>query len=263
MYYVDVHTHLTHEKFSGDFADIINHAEKAGLKIIVVNGLHPTSNRQVLKMASQHPIVKAALGIYPVDAVHSLLPKDFTLDVERFDVQDEIKFIKERASKKEIIAIGECGLDGYWVKEDTFSLQEKIFESLLEIAMNHDIPAIIHSRKREERAIDILKVHGTKKAVFHCFGGRLPLARKVVEDYGWHLSIPANAAVNEAFHKMLQTFPLDKLLTETDAPYLSPVRGTRNEPANVVKTVELLAKLRNLSVEEARDQIWNNFLSIF
>lgn len=262
-FYVDVHTHLTHEKFACDWQDVVNRAKTAGLGAIVVNGLEPASNRQLLGMARNFAIIKPACGIYPVDAVADLLPDNFPWLVPRFDVDHEINFIKNLASTGQIIAIGECGLDGHWLDVSTFAQQESVFERLVDIAIQADIPVIVHSRKREQRAIEILQHMSVKKVDFHCFGGKTKLALKASEDHGWVFSIPANAAKQEAFCKLLKLLPSECILTETDAPFLSPERETRNEPANVIHTVNLLAHLRGWDLEKAKQVVWENYKRLF
>ena len=260
--YIDVHTHLTHEKFRDDLAGTIQRASAAGLGAVVVNGLEPRSNRQILELAVRWPVVKAALGIYPIDAVCHLLASDFELDVDRFDVDAEIDFINAQAEAGRLTAIGECGLDGYWVGEDTFAEQERVFEALVDIAMRHRLPVIIHTRKRENRAAEMLRYLGATSVNFHCYGGKVKNAIRWANEDGWWFSIPANARRNEAFTKMLKELPMDKILTETDAPYLSPEKGTLNEPANVVGTVGYLAELRALDTDEARRCVWQNFQAL-
>lgn len=262
-YYVDVHTHLTHQHFAGDLPEVVERARIAGLGAIVVNGLEPESNRQVLKLAEAYELVKPALGIYPVDGVSELLDETFPLKVRSFDVSSEISFIREMAFSGKLHAIGECGLDAYWLKEETFKYQENVFEELLEIAIQADIPVIIHSRKRERRVIEILQAAGAKRVDFHCYGGRTKWAIQVATEYGWCFSIPANAAVNPAFQILLKELPEECLLTETDAPYLAPVRKTRNEPENVVHTINLLAQIRGWEIRKAKAVVWANYLRLF
>ncbi|MDE3268933.1 MAG: TatD family hydrolase [Pseudomonadota bacterium] len=260
--YVDVHTHLTHELFSTDLTAVIAAAETAGLRHIVVNGLHPTSNRIILAMAAKFPIVHAALGIYPVEAVADLLPADFSYEVEKFSVADELAFIATQAKSGKLIAIGECGLDGYLVGEETFAAQERVFLRLCEIATDCNLPIIIHSRKRERRIAEVVIHHGIKRVNFHCFCGKVKLAKRLAEEHGFWFSIPANSRVNQGFQRMMAELPLEKILTETDAPYLAPVRGERNEPKNVVHTVEHLASIRNMSQQQACEQVYRNFLEL-
>lgn len=261
--YVDVHTHLTHERFADDLDQVVHRAMTAGLSAIVVNGLNPEHNQAVLRLASRYPVIKPALGIYPVDAVHPMLPADFPLETPSFDVDQEIAFIRAAAQAGQLAAIGECGLDGHWLDASTFPEQERVFEALIGIAMDCDIPVIIHTRKREARAMEILAALGARKVNFHCYGGRTKMACDAAEKWGWWFSIPTNATVNEAFQKMLRLLPLERILTETDAPYLAPRRGERNEPANVVGTIDLLAKIRGLELSVAAAQVQANYRELF
>jgi len=261
--YVDVHTHLTHDRFRDCLEDTVARAQNAGLGAIVVNGLEPNSNREILSMAARHDIVKPALGIYPVDAVCNQLPDDFELQVRRFDVDAEIEFISEQATSKRLIAIGECGLDGYWLDADTHAEQERVFESLVDIAMQNQIPVIIHTRKMEVRAAEILRHLGARLVDFHCYGGKVKNAIRWANEDGWWFSILANARRNEAFTKMLRELPPERILTETDAPYLAPERDGLNEPANVVGTVAYLAELRDWTVSQAKMRIWENYTELF
>lgn len=260
---VDVHTHLTHVDFAADLPAVVARAEGIGLGAVVVNGLEPASNRRILELAKTYKVIKPACGIYPVDAVNGLLPADFALKVDRFDVDQEIAWITAEAKAGRLAAVGECGLDGHWLDASTFAEQERVFTALVQAAMDGDVPVIIHTRKLEARSAEILKAMGAKKVNFHCFGGKLKLAKECAEQHGWWFSIPANAPVNEAFQRLLSGLPAERLLTETDAPYLAPKRGDRNEPANVAGTVSLFAKLRGWSDEAAREQIWKNYVELF
>jgi TatD DNase family protein len=262
-FYVDVHTHLTHENFASDVGDVISRAEAAGLGAVVVNGLEPVSNRMILDMAVHNKIIRSALGIYPLDAVCHQIPKDFPFEVPVFDVKEEIQFIREQARQGRLTAIGECGLDGYYLGQEYLAGQELVFESLIGVALEFDLPLVIHTRKCERRAGEILAVLGAKKVNFHCFGGRANMAKEFAETFGWYFSIPANCTVNEGFQKMLKILPLERILTETDAPYLSPVKGERNEPKNVVGTVSLLAQIRGLTEEAAKGHVYENYKRLF
>ncbi len=262
-YYVDVHTHLTHDDFEQDRIGVIERARSAGLGAIVVNGLEPKSNRMILQMAKADPLIRPALGIYPLDAVCHDIPADFPFSVAKFDLAEEIRFIRAEASAGRLAAIGECGLDGYYLGPEHLPGQEKIFEQLIDIAMIHNLPVIIHTRKCEQRAGEILANLGAKKVNFHCFGGRATMARDYAEKYGWWFSIPANCTVNEGFQKMMKILPAESILTETDAPYLAPVRGQRNEPANVVGTVNRLAEYRGWTEEDAKNRVFENFTRLF
>ncbi|MBF0440299.1 MAG: TatD family hydrolase [Oligoflexales bacterium] len=260
--YVDVHAHLTDKRFESDLDNVISECEKHGLSSIIVNGIDPETNRAALEMADKYTIIKAALGIYPVNAA-GRMAKGLPFPVPDFDIDREIEFIADSAKNNKISAIGECGLDGYWIKEETYECQEKVFRQLIEIALSNDLPIIVHTRKLESRSIEILASYKAPKVIFHCFGGKTDIAVKTAEKEGWSFSIPANATKNEAFKKMLLLLPKEAILTETDSPYLSPEKGERNTPLNVIKTVEFMARLRNLETAEAKEIIWNNYKRLF
>lgn len=262
-YYVDVHCHLTHEKFSHDYKEVLKRAQAGGLEAMVVNGLEPVSNRKIIEMAKEDEMIKPALGIYPIDAVCDHLPEDFPFPVKVFDVESEIEFIRQKSQAQEIIAVGECGLDGHWLGAETYPKQEQVFSKLLEIAKENDIPAIIHSRKLEKRTLEMVESHGNKKIVFHCYGGKTKLALKAAHDFAWCFSIPAIAHKNQAFLKLLKELPPETILTETDSPYLSPEKNTRNEPSNVIQTIALLAEVRGWSLSEAKDLVCSNYKRLF
>ena len=250
IFYSDIHCHLTDPRFADDLETVVAEAESAGLKYIVVNGLERQTNRQVLAMADKYQIVQPALGIYPTEALagESL-------------IADELAFIDQQA--KELFAIGECGLDAHLVGEETFAEQERVFEQLCNIALTNDLPLIVHSRKREQRVAEIVVAHGLKRVNFHCFSGRVKLAQRLANDHGYWFSIPANSRVNSGFQRMMELLPIERILTETDAPYLAPTRGDRNEPKNVVLTVQHLAELRRIPVDEACAQLARNFNELF
>jgi TatD DNase family protein len=261
MFFVDVHMHLTHEQFNVDRNDVITRAKQAGIGAVIVNGLEPISNRQILALAAQEPMLKPALGIYPADAVAKLLTTEAHREIRVFDVDAEIDWIASQASQ--IIAIGECGLDGHWLGPDTFAEQERVFHRLIDVAKSHDLPLIVHTRKLEERAMDIIRDHGITRIDFHCFGGKSKLAIRGAEQHGWSFSIPAHARRSGSFTKLLRELPPESILTETDAPYLPPEPGARNEPMNVAGTVAFLAELRSWTLEQAKEQVWKNYLTLF
>ncbi len=261
--YIDVHTHLTDKKFDEDRIEVLQRAIDNDMGAIVVNGLEPKSNRMILEMANEYPIVKAALGIYPVQAAQDFLPKDLPYEVESFDLDDEIAFIRTQAEKGRLIAIGECGLDYYWLDETSHKQQEKVLIELLQIGKDFDLPLIIHSRKAERRCFEVLAAEGCQKVDFHCYSGKYKLAAQYAERPGWYFSIPANCRRSESFTKMLRSLPKDKLLTETDAPYLSAVKGVRSQPSDVLGTVAYFAELHNMELDQAREIFWQNYLRLF
>lgn len=260
---VDVHAHLTHPKLAHREAELLANARAAGVTSIIVNGLNPSDNEAVRAMAQRDPIVKPAYGLYPVDAVLNEMEAmgvEYPRDCPAFTAEEGVAWVRDHV--EEAIAVGEIGLDGYWVPDALWDKQEQVFRALVALAMEADKPIIIHTRKREARAFEVLKEMGAKRVNWHCFGGRVKLARRIAEHGHW-LSIPANARRNEAFTRMLQTLPRDKVLLETDCPYLGPEPGVDNEPANVRHTAAFAAELWGCSLEEVQARVEESFAALF
>jgi TatD DNase family protein len=259
----DVHAHLTHPDLLPDVGSILERAEQAGVGTIIANGLNPRDNQAVLELAERHAVVKPALGLYPVDAVLRKMRaagKDYPSERDDWDVETAVGWVRDHVDRA--FAIGEIGLDGYWVEEPFWAEQEWAFRELVELSMRHDKPIIIHTRKRERRALEILDELGARRVDWHCFGGKVKLAREIASR-GHFLSIPANARRSESFTRMLETLPRTQLLLETDCPYLGPERDRPNEPANVAGTCRYASELWGLSEVAARAQFAENFERLF
>lgn len=260
--YVDVHCHLTYKDYDLIMNELFVKLESEGFKAIVVNGLDHSSNRKIMDLAKKYEILKPSLGIYPLNAAFEYCKK-LPFEVPFIDIEEELTYIRKKAEEGSLSAIGECGLDGYWLEDSSFLTQEKIFIRLIEIAVENDLPIIIHSRKLEKRVFDILSEYSHEKVVFHCYGGKVKLATQMIEKHNWNFSIPAISRRNEAFCKMLKEFPLDNLLTETDSPYLPPIKGDLNTPLSVMETVDHFAHLRNIPLSLAKSTIYKNYERIF
>jgi len=260
---IDIHAHLEHARFKQDLDKAIERARKAGLKIIIESGVNPTTNRLALELAEKYDIVKVSFGLYPIDALAKEMETSessgFPRDTEAFDLDKELKWIEQ--NKDKCVAIGEIGLDYNWVtgKEKE---QKEIFEKILKVAEKLNKPVIIHSRKAEQDAIDILEKHKKLKIIMHCFSGRKSLIKRGI-DLGYSFSIPPIITRLQHFQTLVDLVPIEQLLTETDAPYLSPVAGERNEPANVLVTIKEIAKIKNLDEKKVAEIIFNNAKKIF
>jgi len=262
----DVHAHLTHPNLLADVEGIVARATAAGLTTIVSNGLNPADNQAVRELAQRFPIIKPAFGLYPVDAVLAeMLAAGETYPGQRdaWPTGEAIAWVREHVA--DAFAVGEIGLDGYWVKESFWPAQEQAFRELVQIAIDAEKPIIIHTRKRERRALEVLDEMGARRVNWHCFGGRVTLAREIATRAGHYLSIPANARRSESFTRMLETLPRERLLLETDSPYLGPERErqTENEPANVAHTVQYAAELWGTTPAAVAAQFASNFEALF
>ncbi len=259
MKLVDVHCHLDKQFYKTDMDEVIERARKNNVKAIVTAGINPETNRHFLKLKEKHPdIIFPTLGIYPPDAL-AKETEDSEYDINPdFDVDKEIEFIYENRSR--IYGIGEVGMD---FKNGTdFILQEKTFRKMIDLAIKIDKPLVIHSRKAEEKVINILEEYNYKKIIMHCFCGNHTLVRKVRENQ-WMFSVPASIVRDEHFQKMIKETPLHLILTETDSPFLSPYKDQKNEPSFVIETIKTISKLRNLSEDDVANIIFKNAKRIF
>jgi len=265
MKLVDVHCHLNHEHFKDKLDEVLKRAEKAGLKAIVVSGVNPPANREVLKLAKKYPLIKASLGIYPIDAL-GLAAEETGLprQISPVDLDEEFKFIAE--NKSQIVSVGEVGMDFYWAdKEKTHQQQAEIFRKIIRFCIKIKKPIVIHSRKAEEECLQILEEeikNNEIPVIQHCFSGRKSLMGKAIE-LGHYFSIPPNIVKASNFQTLVKKAPLTQLLTETDSPWLSPFSDKKNEPAFVAVSIKKIAEVKGLSEEEAAEQIWKNYLRVF
>jgi TatD DNase family protein len=239
---VDIHTHLDLLEKEKDLDKVIN---KDSVKVIITNGTGPESNRRVLEISKLYKKVKPALGMYPDKAI-SLTDKE---------IADEIDFIKTKKPS----AIGEVGLDNYRVKN--LERQKEVLIKFINLSKELDVPIIIHSRKAEEEVLNLLEKNNAKKVIMHCFSGNKELTEKAVS-LGYYFTIPCTVTKNKTFRKLTKRIPLNRLLTETDAPYLSS-RDEANEPAFIEDSIKKIAEIKQLTKKELEKIIFMNYQNIF
>ena len=263
MILVDDHCHLTHELYKEELDAVLDRARNAGVKAIVCSGVNVPTNREVLALAKKYaPLVRCSLGIYPVDAL-DIAPDATGLSrqVEHFNVDDELAFIKK--NRDHIAGIGEAGLDYHWVKDPELQKKEREnFAKVIALAEEIDKPLIVHTRDAEADCIAMLESSNVKHVVLHCFTGRKHIVKKAV-DLGYYFSIPAVIEKLQHFKMVAEMANINQLLSETDGPWLSPVAGKHNEPANVIYTVRNIAKIKGFDEEETANNIWLNFQRVF
>ncbi|MBS3087050.1 TatD family hydrolase [Candidatus Pacearchaeota archaeon] len=267
MKLVDVHCHLNDSRFDADLDSVLERFREKGGEVIVTSGVNKETNRRSLELANKYDCVKAAFGIYPTDALAKEVElgesNELLRKLEEFDVDKELSWIE--AHESSCVAIGEIGLDYNFKEFQTEEMREKqkeVFRKCLRLAKKLDKVVVIHSRKAELDAIEILEDEKMDKVVMHCFNGKKALIRRVLEN-GWSFSVPAVIVRLEHFKMLVEIVPLGQLLTETDGAYLSPVVGTWNEPVNVSVTLGEIARIKGISLEEVADKIWENFERLF
>ena len=250
---IDSHAHLDMKDFEKDRGDVLERAIKGGIVHIISIGIDLNSSTDALALARKYEYVSASVGIHPHNAD----------DCDQSDLDKLAKM----ASAPEIVAWGEIGLDffrGYSAPE----AQSKIFKLQLGIAEDLNLAVIIHDREAHEEVYSILKKmgKGERKGVIHCFSGDRDLAEAFIK-LGYFISIPGTVTYKNASHikDVASSIPLDRILVETDSPFLAPVpkRGKRNEPFNVTFTAKEIARLRNISFEEVALQTSENARTLF
>ncbi len=249
--FVDVHSHLYFKDFDKDRDDVIKRAEVAGVVTIINAGVDHASNLAALSLAEKYPVVKATLGIYPTEVAKM---SDKALD-------DEIAFIRKQ--KNNIIGVGEVGLD-FKETTDEEGKQKQIagFKKILTSLEDLDMPFIIHSRKAERECIDILEELKIKKVNFHCFCGKFKLVKRI-EENGWTASLPANIDKSQQFQGVAELLSIGNILTETDAPYLTPRGELRSEPSFIPETIKTIATIKKMDVSEVQKNIFLNYQRLF
>ena len=251
----DSHAHLDDEKFNEDREEIINeiHSE---IDKFVSAGYSLEGSEAAVKLAQKYDFIYATCGISPND-----IPQT---EQELWIMLDKIKNLVQQNSK--VVAVGEIGLDYYWNKENK-EIQKTAFIEQIKLANKLNLPIVIHTREAVMDTIEILKQNPVKnKGVFHC----CPLNRELVKEalkLGFYISFagPVTFKSSKNADEIIRLVPNDKMLIETDSPYLSPepLRGKRNDPRNVKYIAEKLAKVKQLPIEEIAEITYNNTCKIF
>lgn len=267
--FIDVHCHLDFCEKEGTLSTCIERARAAGVTAMVAQGVNPTSNRRVLELARRTGEVKAALGLYPIDA----------LAMNDAEIEKELNFIREK--RNEIIALGEVGLDfkeqnslravenqipqdsrGFKEDEKEHERQKDIFKKIIALAAALQKPLIVHSRKAETECIEMLQEQKAEKVIMHCFSGKWKLVEQIVAN-GWYLTIPTSVVSSEHFQRIAREIPLKNLFCETDAPYLHPDKAWPNEPSLVVRSYQKLAEIKGIPLDDVKAVLARNYEKVF
>lgn len=248
---IDSHAHTSDTKFDLDREDVIKRAFDSGLKYIIEVGCEPPLWDKVVELSKQEKIY-SMFGLHPQDA-------------DKFNNELFLK-LKHLLSNKKCVAVGEIGLD-YHFEGYSKELQKEIFAKQINLALEINKPICIHCRDAYDDMFEVFKQFKVlPKGVIHCFSGSFEQA-KVVLNMGFLIGIdgPCTYPKSNKLIKVIETVPLDKLLIETDCPYLAPqkYRGTRNEPAYVVETAKKIAEIKNVSFEEVCNVTMNNTIKLY
>lgn len=255
---IDTHCHLDFPEFDNDRDKTIERAKQQGIDYIINIGSSLEASKKSIELAHQYDFIYATLGLHPHEA------ENFNSLV--------LKEIKSLVKEKKIVAIGEIGLDYYFKgqpKKDIKILQEKLFRSLIAVARENNLPLVIHNRNADSDLLRILKIEFKDekiKGVVHCFAGDMEFLR-IILDLGLCISFTCNITYKKAdnLRNLIKVLPLERLLLETDAPFLPPqiYRGRRNEPSYVKILAEEIAKIKNVGFNEVAKETTKNAKELF
>lgn len=249
---IDSHVHLDFDKFDQDRDAVIERAHAANVQTMITIGCRLPSCKKAIAIAEQNPSIYATVGVHP----HQAAETD----------DEELGEIEALLQHPKVVGLGETGLD-YFYMNSPKEVQLDVFRKHIQLSQRSDMPLIIHTRDAEDDTIRLLQEeHNGKpyKGVIHCFTGSLELAQTCM-DLGFYISISGIATFVKSLQKVIKQLPVERLLVETDAPYLAPVphRGERNEPAYVRHTAEKLAGLFDLPLSTFASHTTANTRTLF
>ena len=244
----DTHAHYDDDQFDGDRETLLASLPEQGVGLVVNPGCTVASSRTAVELARRFPHVYAAVGIHPENC------GDFR--------PEDLDAIRALAREDKVVAIGEIGLDYYWPENPPRPLQQQVLRSQLALARELSLPVIIHDRDAHADTMAIVREFPGLRGVFHCFAGSVEMARELVVDMGWYLSFNGAATFKNARKapEVIRAVPMERLMIETDAPYLTPVpyRGRRNDSTYVHLVAEKIAQLRDMTPQEVEQATWEN-----
>lgn len=254
MFLVDSHCHLNFKDFSLDLEEVIERARSSGVGVMQTICTKMSEFEEIYAIAAAHPNIYCSVGVHPHEA-----GKGAIVTVEE---------LVEKASRPKVIGLGETGLD-YYYEHSPRKEQQESFRHHIAAARQTGLPVIIHTRDAEEDTLAILEEEmkrGTFKGLIHCFTSSKHLADKCIE-LGFYISLSGILTFKKAMdlQDAVRGLPLERLLVETDAPYLAPLphRGKRNEPSFIIYTNRMLAELKNIDEENCAEQTTHNFFDLF
>lgn len=245
----DTHCHINSKEYDEILEDVISRAHQQNVTDMLVIGTDVESSKKAIELASKHQGLYASIGIFPIDL-------DYMKD-------GDLEILDKLASNIHVKAIGEVGLD-YYHEGINKEKQKKYFKYFIEFADKHKLPLIIHTRDADLDTLTILKENKhliNNGGIMHCFSGSKEMAKEYIK-LGFYISFAGPLTFKNAdrTREVAKSIPLDRVLVETDSPYLTPVpfRGKMNEPKNTYYTLEMLASLHNLSIEEMANITYSN-----
>jgi TatD DNase family protein len=249
----DTHVHLNAEQFNEDLQEVIDRAQAEGVERMVVVGFDRPTITKAIELCETYDFIYASVGWHPVDAI-DMKPED-------------LEWLRELSAHPKVVALGEMGLDYHWDKSPK-DIQKEVFKKQIQLAKEVQLPIIIHNREATSDIVEILKEEGAAEVggIMHCFSGSVETAKECL-DMNFYISLGGPVTFKNAKKpkEVAEAIPLDRLLIETDCPYLAPhpYRGKRNEPAYVKLVAEQIAELKGISYDEVAKVTTENAKKLF
>lgn len=267
MNFIDTHLHLASPEFRSDLDEVIKRANISGIRYMITigSGYGAENFDETIKVADRYNLFYA-IGVHPHDA-NLQLSSEMVDDNYNRRLESIFAKIRVASRDKRMIAIGEIGLD-YYYRHSGIDIQKETFARVLNLAVELKVPVIIHSRDAFDDTIDIIKAmrQNIPGGVFHCYTGDVEQAR-IILDMGFFISLSGIVTFKKAVtvQEVARFLPLDRILIETDAPFLAPepYRGRRNEPAFIIETYKKVAEIRNMDIENLADAVLKNAIECF
>ncbi len=249
MQLIDTHSHIYYDKYENDFDKVLSRAKENNLEKIICVGVDIESSKKSIELSEKHNMIYATAGYHPHETKEAN--------------QNYLNELEKLLNHNKVVAVGEIGLDFFYNHSDK-KTQIKIFNEQLELANHLYMPCVIHNRNSDEELLDCLKNKKIEKGVIHCFASNLKFAKELI-NLNLFLSFTGLITFNQELENVVKEIPLNKIMIETDSPYLTPKphRGKRNEPYMVKYVAKKIAEIKNISYDEVANTTTKNAVKFF
>ena len=246
------HAHYDDEAFDEDREELLTSLKEHGIGNVINVGASLAGCKKTLELMEKYPFLYGAMGVHPGETAE--------LD------EDGLAWLHQQCSRDKVVAVGEIGLDYYWKDNPPREFQQTVFRKQIELALELDLPVIVHDREAHQDSLNVVLDYPELRGVFHCFSGSPEMAG-ILLNRGWYLGFDGPITYKNAQKapEVAAVTPLDRIVVETDSPYLSPapLRGKRNDSRNLSYIIEKLAEWKGVSPEEMTRITWENGLRLF
>ena len=250
---IDTHAHLYYDNIAVNLKEVLERAINSGVEKIIVPAVDLKTSKEIIQLADKYEIIYALVGIHPGD-------------VNKSDIND-VDEIEKLVTHPKVVGIGETGLDYYWDKSN-IDLQKQFFKKQIDLAKRNKLPIVIHTRDSTEDSIKLIEENydETLSGQFHCFGGSVNDVERILKLDNFYISFCGNITYkNYNDYELIRAVPYERLLSETDSPFLTPVpnRGKVNEPSNVIYTIQKLSEIIGIDESALKTRMHQNAVKLF